>query len=254
MFVHEIGHLVTAKKAGLRVDEFGFGFPPRLFGIRRLAGGKDGAAKTWRLIWGQPKKEAENNFGTIYSVNWIPLGGFVKIYGQDGEGGEDKKSFAAQKPGRRVLILLAGVTMNVILAAFLFCVGFFIGLPQEITAGNEARARDIKIQIIDVAADSPAKLAGLKLGDSMLKISESKGGESLVPAKIEDVQNFTQKYLGSVLNLEVRRGAEIVRLEVLARENYPQNQAPMGIALARTGIVSFPWYQNIWEGIKTTVI
>ena len=70
VFVHEFGHFIMAKRAGMKVEEFGFGFPPRAFGVKR----------------GE----------TIYSVNWIPFGGFVKVFGEDGEGRENSRSFAAR--------------------------------------------------------------------------------------------------------------------------------------------------------------
>lgn len=252
IFVHEFGHFVTAKRAGLRVDEFGFGFPPRAVGVITHP-----KAEKWRdkldFFFGQPPagKDLENK--TIYSLNWIPLGGFVKIYGEGGEGREDKRSFAGQKPGCRALILFSGVTMNVVLAAFLISVGFFLGLPQEITPQNEVYSRDAKIQIIDVAAGSPAQKTGLKIGDSILGISESGSGQSLAPLKIEEVQNFTKNHLGGTLDVEILRGKEILKLPVFAREDYPQGEGPMGIAMARTGIVSFPWHRSIWEGVSLTV-
>src|SRR6185436_18990760 len=89
VFVHELGHFVMAKRAGMTVEEFGFGFPPRMFGIKRG--------------------------GTVYSMNWIPLGGFVKILGENGENTEPG-SFASKPFWPRLSVLLAGVTMNVIFA------------------------------------------------------------------------------------------------------------------------------------------
>ena len=90
VFVHELGHFVMAKRAGMKVEEFGFGFPPRL--------------------WGYKPKNSE----TTYSINWIPFGGFVKIQGEDGEDREDHKSFGSKKFLPRAGVILAGVAMNVI--------------------------------------------------------------------------------------------------------------------------------------------
>lgn len=252
VFVHEFGHFVTSKRAGLRVDEFGFGFPPRAIGIVTHF-----KAKKWRnkleFFFGQPPAGKIPECKTIYSLNWIPLGGFVKIYGEGGEGRQDPKSFASQNPGRRAFILFSGVTMNVILAAFLISLGFFLGLPQEITPQNEAYGRDAKIQIIDVAADSPAQKAGLKIGDAILGISESASGDSSAPLKIKEVQEFVKNHLGSDLNFKILRGKEVLYLSAAAREDYPADQGPVGIAMAITGIVSFPWYRSIWEGVSLTV-
>src|SRR5690348_18508793 len=91
VLVHEFGHFITAKWAGIRVEEFGIGFPPRAFGIKR----------------GE----------TIYSINWLPIGGFVRMPGENGDavdanGVPDPRSFAAKPAGKRIIVLLAGVTMN----------------------------------------------------------------------------------------------------------------------------------------------
>src|SRR3990167_5413317 len=93
VFVHEFGHFITAKKAGMKVEEFGFGFPPRLWAVKR----------------GE----------TMYSINWIPLGGFVKIKGESGEQARDPDSFAAKPAWKRFIVLVAGVTMNFLLAGLL---------------------------------------------------------------------------------------------------------------------------------------
>jgi regulator of sigma E protease len=90
VFVHELGHFAMARRFGIKVDEFGFGFPPRIFGIKKG--------------------------DTIYSINWIPLGGFVKIKGEGGEDREQQDSFAAKAAWKRVLVLSAGVLMNFLLA------------------------------------------------------------------------------------------------------------------------------------------
>ncbi|GAG42318.1 unnamed protein product, partial [marine sediment metagenome] len=108
IFVHEFGHFILAKRAGIRVEEFGFGFPPRIFGI----------------------KKGE----TLYSLNLLPIGGFVKIYGEDGKTASptenDKKRAFYNKPiSTRAGILIGGVTMNLVLAAFLLSLGYWLGLP-----------------------------------------------------------------------------------------------------------------------------
>ena len=99
VFVHELGHFLVAKKAGMKVEEFGFGFPPKLFGIKR----------------GE----------TTYSINWIPLGGFVRIKGESGDHKEDSDSFASKKIWQRFSVLIAGVAMNLLLAVILFSIGSF---------------------------------------------------------------------------------------------------------------------------------
>src|SRR3989338_7947177 len=106
VFVHEFGHFIAAKKSGMKVEEFGFGFPPRAFGIKR----------------GE----------TPYSINWIPLGGFVKIKGESGSDRQDPDSFASKPAWKRFIVLIAGVAMNLVLAAVLLSIGFMSGLPSVI--------------------------------------------------------------------------------------------------------------------------
>ena len=107
IFVHELGHFLTAKRAGIRVDEFAFGFPPRLIS----------------------KKVGE----TRYSFNLFPVGGYVKIYGEEGQGKKDPRSFASKSVLVRAWIIASGVLMNLLLAAVLLSIGFMVGLPEVIT-------------------------------------------------------------------------------------------------------------------------
>src|SRR3989344_875475 len=146
--VHESGHFIIAKRAGMKVEEFGLGFPPRLWGI----------------------KKGE----TVYSINWIPFGGFVKIYGEDGEHRDAPKSFASKPIGTRLKVIVAGVTMNFLLAVFLLMLGNYVGIRVGI--GDEmddvsAAARDKKVQILKVVEDSPAQRAGLKIFDEIVCFS-----------------------------------------------------------------------------------
>ena len=115
VFVHELGHFVMAKRMGMKVEEFGFGFPPRAWGVKR----------------GE----------TTYSINWIPLGGFVKIKGESGEQAHDTDSFASKKAWKRFVVLIAGVAMNLVLAAVLFSIGYMSGLPSIIDESLPASAR-----------------------------------------------------------------------------------------------------------------
>jgi len=129
---HEFGHFIAAKKSGIRVDEFGFGFPPRLFGFKKG--------------------------GTDYSINLIPFGGFVKIHGEEGENAHDKTSFSSKSIGARALVIAAGVIFNIILAWFLISAGYMAGMPTSsgtVPAGAEINNK--KVIILEVQENSPAK-------------------------------------------------------------------------------------------------
>jgi regulator of sigma E protease len=130
--VHELGHFITAKLAGVRVLEFGIGFPPRAFAVRR----------------GE----------TEYSINWLPLGGFVKLLGE--EDPSDPRSLAAQAAWKRLIVMGAGSFMNLVFAVVLFSVALMI--PREVPVG--------RAQIVQVVPDAPAQVAGLKPGDIILEI------------------------------------------------------------------------------------
>ena len=119
VFVHELGHFVTAKWFGIKVTEFGFGFPPRMFGVRR----------------GE----------TIYSINWIPLGGFVKMVGE--EDPSEPRSFARQSVAVRSIVLVAGSFMNVMVPIVIFTILFI--LPHDTVVGGS-------VVVSAVAPSSPA--------------------------------------------------------------------------------------------------
>jgi regulator of sigma E protease len=138
ILVHEFGHFLTAKWAGIRVEEFGIGFPPRLVGVKR----------------GE----------TIYSINLLPIGGFVKMPGENGEttdanGVVDPRAFASKSPGKRAIVLLAGVTMNLLLAIVLFTAAEAVGPVQYLS------------YVRTVQAGSPAQAAGMQSGDHILSVN-----------------------------------------------------------------------------------
>ena len=231
IFVHELGHFVMAKRAGIKVDEFGFGFPPRIFGVKR----------------GE----------TIYSINLLPLGGFVKIHGEDGLDGEeikeaDKGRAFSDKPIKtRVIVLVAGVTMNLILAAFLLGFGHWLGLPtmigdEEIIVG----AREAKVQIVQIAFDSPAEQAGVQMGDTITGLET--GSEEIGVEKVVQMQDFIVRHKGEEITVVIQRGDEVLEKTILARVNPPENEGSLGVALARTAVVSQPWYKAIYFGIIDT--
>jgi regulator of sigma E protease len=235
VFVHELGHFVAARKTGVKVEEFGFGLPPRMFGIK--------------------KKE------TIYSLNWLPLGGFCKIKGEEGEAREDKDSFSNKKIWQRGIILASGVFMNFALAAFLLSIGFLIGLPQVLDGlSGGAKISQPKIQIISVMKESPAEKAGLKIGDAILSIDDQKFEE------IENLQEYIGEKSDQTLMVKIKRGEEIFERKIVPQQdvNFNQNKeksvlgplktrAIMGVGLVKTAIVSYPWYKALWYGIATTI-
>ena len=234
IFVHEFGHFIIAKKLGVRVEEFGFGYPPRIFG-----------------------KKVK---GTIYSLNWIPFGGFVKIYGEDGDGKKDKKSFVSRKIWQRTLMIIAGVTMNFLLAAMLLGLGHGLGLPSpaEENYSSNAKIGQSRIQILQVATKSPAENSGILAGDVILEMRHINGScgcqgqiQTLTPKNVSEVQDFISQHKGQEIILKIMRGKEILEIQTMPRENPPNDEGAMGVALSATVMVSYPWYTALFYGFKT---
>ena len=134
VLIHELGHFVVARLAGIRVLEFGIGFPPR--------------AKVLR-----------SHGETVYTLNWLPIGGFVKLEGEDGDENDDPRSFARARLPVKLIVLVAGVAMNLLLSLAIF----------SLIAGLAAPVVGIKIPVVEPA--SPADRAGLKADDAIVSVN-----------------------------------------------------------------------------------
>jgi len=293
VFVHELGHFLVAKRNGVRVDEFGFGFPPRIFGIQKIKKSKQEIAivteehgislisetyssktdkelikmeiqesqtiikplpfKKWRFFWRNGKRD--ENFGeqTVYSINAIPLGGFVKIYGEEGEGVNSSRSFASKKAGQKAKILFAGVTMNFILAVFLFSLGNIIGLPTAIDDSQVDKYPGAKLQIVGTSRNSPAEAAGLRAGNFVIALKNKEGKVLEGIKRTAEFQAFVDSEKGKEIILVVERGSSNIEVSVVPRTNPHQGQGPLGVELATVANISLPWYKALWEGFLTTI-
>ncbi|MGH2459570.1 MAG: M50 family metallopeptidase [Chloroflexota bacterium] len=199
VLVHELGHFILAKRAGVRVEEFAIGFPPRLFSIRR----------------------GETN----YSINLIPLGGYVKMLGE--EDPTYPRSFASAKRRWRVAILAAGATMNIIFAVFLFGGAYLSGWP-EVTRSE--------VVVQQVMPDTPAASAGLKPGDVIVRFD----GQAIASA--DQLPALSQASLGKLTTLEVRRAGQIENLTLTPRTSWPSGEGPIGIAIMEHALKVEPVY------------
>jgi len=221
--LHELGHFVLAKKFGVKVEEFGIGYPPRLFG----------------------KKIG----GTIYSLNLLPFGAFVKIYGHE-KRIEDPRSFTTKPFYQKALIILGGVVIFWIVAAILLSIVMGIGVPSAISDQEAGILKDVKVQIAGIVSESPAETAGLKIGDAISELRSE--DEQLKIDKVGQVQEFIQAHRGKEVILTIQRGDEILDVSLVPRVSFPEGEGPMGIALVRTSLKSYPWYIAPIKGIQAT--
>ncbi|MDO8583864.1 MAG: M50 family metallopeptidase [bacterium] len=234
VLIHELGHFLAARSFGVKVDEFGYGFPPRAIGFIRQFG-----------KWKRVRKEDEGpHTSTIWSLNWLPLGGFVRLKGEDGRTREPD-AFITQTIPKRFIILAAGVAMNWLLAAVIFSVGFAIGVPVQ-TDGlpNGAIARNPRVQITDVGDDSAAASVGMQAGDFIIKI------EGTDITRREQVQNAFMS--DQVVRVLFEQDNQLKEVTVQPKFVPELNRSGLGVGLADTGIVRFPWYQAIGQGFITT--
>lgn len=203
IILHELGHFLTAKFFKMRVDEFGIGFPPRLFG----------------------RKIGE----TLYSINALPLGGFVKIHGEAGEGAEDPRSFAAAPAGRRSAVIIAGVVMNFLLGWFLISAVFFVGMPSGILVEN-------------VLPGSPAESAGFKKGDFI----EGFGSAS-------EFISFVDARRGEVVELRVRGESGAGTVSVVPRLENGAGEGALGVVISGAGVPPHGILESLWQGLKVSL-
>ena len=210
--IHESGHFIVAKLVGVKVEEFGVGFPPRLWGIRR----------------GE----------TVFTLNAIPLGGFVKMVGE--ESPYDPRSLAAKSPGIRFLVMAAGPFMNLILAVLLFSVMFMI--PQEVTVGD--------VLVVEVSPDSPAGEAGILAGDIIVATD----GHTIDNDR--DLRYRINLSLGDPMAWLVQRSGEQVVAIVEPRLKPPEEQGATGIIVStvnlRTESRVTPVWTAPWKGVLRT--
>lgn len=228
ILVHELGHFLAARRMGVRVDEFGFGFPPRVLSVKR----------------GE----------TRYSLNLIPFGGFVKIYGEQGEGVGEENSFVSKKIRQRAFIIAAGVLMNFALAALLLGIGYKIGLPTAAEAeAQNGGAKISKVQIAGIAPGSPAESANIQIGDRVVSAQTKDQAERIDVYTAENLQTFVEDHKGSEIILMLQRGKQIFEVQIVPRESHPEEEGPLGVALANITIVSYPLFQAFVKGITDTI-
>lgn len=241
VFAHELGHFMTARWFGIKAEEFGFGFPPRVWGVYKSYLGK------WKRVRGN--KEVLDAASTIYSINAIPLGGFVKIKGENGDEKDEKDSFVSRPIWQRFIVLSAGVLMNIILAMALFGVGYMIGLPKAVEdAAPGAKISNLGVQIMDILPESPAARAGLQVGDKIISINGEEIKEIIKAQELiasDPLKESSIKISRDGLEQELK-----VKPELLVGEEKPL----IGIAMIETGTVKYPFFKALYYGVRDGIL
>lgn len=229
ILVHEFGHFWMAKKTGMRVDEFGIGFPPKVTSIK--------------------KGETE------YSFNLLPIGGFVRIFGEDSKeaqaSGDYDRSFVAKSPLQQALVLVAGVTMNMAFAWFLFVLVFALGVPTVVSE-NDA-SEDAWLVVAEVLPESPAAAADIPRGAVITELSAGNEADQIL--NISSFQAFTEDRPDTELQVSYTYAGEsftTVVTPVTGLVEEMPNRPAIGIALAMIDVVSEPLHVALWEGTKET--
>lgn len=221
--LHEFGHFIVAKKFGVRVEEFGFGYPPRIFG----------------------KKIGD----TLYSINLLPFGAFIRVP-EKKEEISDPENFREKPIYQRALILLGGVVSFWVMGAILLSIVFALGVPEEVS--DEVFMPEARVEIVAVERASPAETSGLQVSDKVLKvISESKTEEI---SKVKELQDFIQESKGKEVFFVVERGSENLTISLTPRENPPEGQGSAGIGLARTVQRKYPAWKASLKGVESSIL
>ncbi len=231
ILVHEYGHFIVAKKSGIRVDEFGIGFPPR-------------ALKLF------------TRKGTLFSLNWIPFGGFVKIFGEnpddESESGPDAARALVNKPrGIQALVLIAGIVFNILLAWLLLSVAFMFGLQASSSSFDKTLVQNSMLTITQVSEETPAHAAGLEAGDKVESISYLE--EKISDPSPEVFQEFVHTHGDLPIMLSVVRDSEAMDIMVTPTISEGGTVPMIGVSLDEVGTLKLPFFKSFIYGAKTTI-
>ena len=210
VLIHELGHFFVARRAGVWVEEFGFGLPPRVLG----------------------KKIGE----TIYSLNLLPFGGFVKLHGESTDEGVTKpmRAFINQSKKVRVAIIVSGVVMNFLLAIAAFSIVYsFSGIPRKTDY----------VKILETVEGAPVQIVGVKTGDFIREVDYIK------ITHVDQFIDLIEERKGKETILTIEREGELINFDIVPRVNPPQGQAPLGVIISSYETYFPPIWQRPFLGV-----
>jgi regulator of sigma E protease len=219
VLVHELGHFLMAKKMGVKVEEFGIGIPPKLFGI----------------------KIGE----TLYTINLLPIGGFVKLFGEEyneldhknKSKHDENRTFVNKKPWQKTLIVLGGVIGNFLLGWLIFSYLVTQGIPVPTN----------KVIVEKITKNSPAFFAGLQEKDIIKKIIFENNTINLTSTNT--LIEKTKKSAGKNIRLLVQRSQQEFTIDLVPRINPPKGEGPLGISVTSYVEKKYPWYSAPFYGL-----
>jgi regulator of sigma E protease len=226
VFVHELGHFLAAKYFGIRVDEFAIGFPPTIYSFKH----------------GETK----------YSLNIIPFGGYVKIFGENPDedsmaGVDSSRSLVNAAKWKQTVVLLAGIFTNLIFAWILISISFNIGLLTSIDDQYKNEAKNVSAMIFSVEKNSPADLAGIKTNDEILEIQSERA--QVENPGLSDIQNVITGS-NKIISIEYKRGSATGTISMTAVSGLVGGRKAIGISMGLVGTVQFSFPQSLWQGAK----
>jgi regulator of sigma E protease len=230
VFVHELGHFVVARAFGIRVDEFAIGFGPKL--------------------WSRMGK-MKNGLSVLYSLRAIPFGGYVKIYGEDGDAG-GPNSFTNKNRGIQALVLAAGIFFNFLFAWVLVSLVFMVGAPVSPDSYTQyaTQIRNQHVIVDDTLPGSPAEKAGLKAGDAITSIAIAGANDQGVikNPSVDQIQNTVNEAAGKSVLINGISVTPITGLVPEASTTYA-----IGIDMEDAATLQLPPWSAVWEGAKFTI-
>jgi len=226
IIVHELGHFIAAKLSGVKVEEFGIGYPPRAFRLGKIG-------------------------DTEYTLNWIPFGGFVRLFGDEGEGERGRGTFVGAGRGTQVLILAAGVVMNLALGWALFGAGYALGIPRPVDLAGPG----VRLYISDVVPGSPAEAAGIRAGDELTGMTDQHGArpEALAPQAIKD---YVALRGGERIEISFKHNGAVETAHVIPANGIIQGaagRAGLGIGLVLVSSAPLSWRDSARAAGQTTL-
>ncbi len=222
VIIHELGHFLMAKWAGVHVPEFGLGYPPKV-------------------------RDLFQRWGTVFSLNAIPVGGFVRLYGDDSEtiapdlleaGRSKQEMFAYQSRSKRLIIVLAGVVVNFVFGIAAFALLFsFIGIPTQ---------REL-VAITEITTDSPAQAAQFQTGDLILSW-QAEGEAAMKIKSSSELIEVIDQHRGETVSILVQREGAEVWLRPTLRTEKTATAGLLGVGLSDSELRFYPWWQMPWRG------